>query len=463
MPTCPRCRSDVDVANRFCNSCGESLPPPKAAIANDKNASQAFLKGDTALDRSVTTIDNSAHSTTSNDDHSTHQTKVTSDDHSVRMQDDHSVRKKTSVSITGANTVVLGSRPKAIARPCPFCGNDLNNRMSFTCITCSRDMCTLHASSQSGWCRECFDRAAKTAQSKPRDRRALVAVIGVTALVLVTVVAWLAGRGGQPPDVTQKGTIAVKGAASSDGAGAGTNAITEPRKPAHEVQQEETQKDKTGTAGADIAASSTAVESKKAQAQQEETNLGKDKIRGSSDEVALKTAPSGTREPMPNSPTAVPRFDPALYVNRGVFNQNGPAVLIVKSGDTIDVELTSELASAIGGTDGMFKPAFVRDFFARAQQNDTSVLGDLGLERSASLIILGAISATSSRQLVGGENIIKTEAVLSVRVFRPQEAFKSQGFTERATGVGFSETKSLQEARAAIIKKVVARLGKLSW
>jgi len=142
---------------------------------------------------------------------------------------------------------------------------------------------------------------------------------------------------------------------------------------------------------------------------------------------------------------AAPRLDPAIYVNRGAFNANVPAVLIIEPDDATDAELTGEVASAIGGADGLFKPAFVRDgLFARAQQNDTSVFDELGLKQSASLILLGIVSATSTRQHVGGENMIKTEAVVTARVFRPNEEFASQGLTERATGVGFSDADALR-------------------
>jgi hypothetical protein len=185
---------------------------------------------------------------------------------------------------------------------------------------------------------------------------------------------------------------------------------------------------------------------------------GKDKFPISGGEAAPGSNPvGGLREPSPNPPASAPRLDPAIYVNRAAFNANKPAVLVVSN--AIDAELTNDIASAVDGTDGLFKPAFVRDgLFARAQQNDVSVLGDLGLERSASIVILCTVSATSTHQLVSGEDLIKTVVVMRARVFRPNEAFASQGFTETATGVGFSEANSLQAARSEIVKKIAARL-----
>jgi len=94
MATCPRCRNDVDAGKHFCEHCGAPQQSEQVPIPDHTNAPAVNMaKGDTGVDRSVTAIDTSVHTTKNIDDRSTRQTTITTDDHSVRQKDDHSIHQ----------------------------------------------------------------------------------------------------------------------------------------------------------------------------------------------------------------------------------------------------------------------------------------------------------------------------------------------------------------------------------
>jgi len=442
MVICPRCRKEVALGKRFCENCGLPLPPEQTAALDHKDASRIHLaKGDTGLDRSVTAIDTSAHITTNIDDRSTRQTTVATDDHSVRTRDDHSTHQQTSVAINGAGTVFLGVQPQTKVRPCPLCGMDLNSRTMFTCITCCRDVCTSHASSQSGRCWECFNRGAQKVHEQPRKFRPLVAVAAIAAVVAIIVVAWLVMKWDRTPENT---LVPV---------------------PSTAIQSKKIDPETDHLANRS-AESDPGIGTRKAVSEvQKETDGAKEKSEnpsgGGTDARPIDPNP-GLSKPKSDEPVP-PRLDPAIYVNREAFSASEPTVLIVKveSGNPIDDELTSDIASAIKGTEGLFKPAFVQDgLFAKAQQNDPSILRALGLEQAASLILFGVMSATCTRDRVGGEVIFSAEVQLTIRQFLPQGGFASKAYIERAKAPAFSEAKAVQDARKALVNKIAARLAK---
>lgn len=180
------------------------------------------------------------------------------------------------------------------------------------------------------------------------------------------------------------------------------------------------------------------------------------------------TTDSVAQPPSPTSPAPILRAKeaPAVHtptegplVNHANFNSTAPAVLMWGQNGASET-LTQQIAAAVKGNDSLFLPAFVTSGrFARARQGDGSALTDLGLASAASLIVLGTRTVAVTPQEVAGEKMMKADAAASIRVYHPRDGFRSESFTERAIGAGFSAPDAERAADEALAKQVAARLG----
>ena len=145
-------------------------------------------------------------------------------------------------------------------------------------------------------------------------------------------------------------------------------------------------------------------------------------------------------------------------MNTAAFNPSGPAVLITSRRGAS--ELAQQIAAGIGATDSLFKPLFVGDgHFSRAYSGDASALTSLDLSAAASYIVLGTHEVTVTAQEVAGQQLMKAESIVSIRVYRPAAGFSSQGFTEHAVAAGFSASDAERDANTAVANQIVAKLG----
>ncbi len=150
------------------------------------------------------------------------------------------------------------------------------------------------------------------------------------------------------------------------------------------------------------------------------------------------------------------------YVNP-VSGAGSEPVVAAVGANGIDDALSAALAEAIRGRSDILKPAFVSDgLFTRAMQGDTAAFGDLDLDRVASVVVLASIHVSNVLDSAVGEKVVKSEARVSIRVFRPVAGFSSQVWTTIGNGVAFSETVAAARARTEAIEKAVALLKTVS-
>lgn len=151
----------------------------------------------------------------------------------------------------------------------------------------------------------------------------------------------------------------------------------------------------------------------------------------------------------------------SLLVNRANFNPSVPAILFQDQDGVIE-DLSQHVANALGGTDSLFLPEFVSsDRLARAQSGDASALAGLDLSNAASLIVFGKRMVVFSSEQVAGQDLVKADAVLSVRVYRPAAAFRSEHFTEHAIRAGFTKDDARRAVDDLLANQVIKRLQEL--
>jgi hypothetical protein len=134
------------------------------------------------------------------------------------------------------------------------------------------------------------------------------------------------------------------------------------------------------------------------------------------------------------------------------------AVVLVNGGQ-LDQELGTTLASALGGTSALFKPAFVSSGkFDSAVNGDAAILRQLDLESRAVSIVLARGTTATAVSPVAGNDVYKGQTTLHVRVFLPQERFSSQSFVVVGNGSAFATDEAKKNAEADAVRQVAAKL-----
>ena len=147
----------------------------------------------------------------------------------------------------------------------------------------------------------------------------------------------------------------------------------------------------------------------------------------------------------------------ARYLN--TVSPRTPLVLIVDESNHVDTDLTERLAIAVNGSGSVFKAAFVADgLFRNAYNGDSSVLRGLGLGEVPT-VLLGIKHSTVTSDESLEKDYKRGETRLSVREYRPRDAFASRSVSVSAVGPGFSEGAAVQKADEAAAQQLVAKLG----
>lgn len=155
-----------------------------------------------------------------------------------------------------------------------------------------------------------------------------------------------------------------------------------------------------------------------------------------------------------------PETDRARYVNRGVVRSGSTYVLIVDSRTGIDVMLTQQVGALVGGTDDLFKPAFVREgLFSRVHQGDTDALSNL-VDSAVGRVILGTRVSTFAPTQVAGQALVRAAVTLNARIIEPSRGFVSTLASASDIGAGFDEQSALTLATENALKKLSRQLGR---
>lgn len=175
--------------------------------------------------------------------------------------------------------------------------------------------------------------------------------------------------------------------------------------------------------------------------------------------TSTEVAPVAVPGPVSPAAPASARANPADFLNRGELRPGVTAVAIVDDRRGLDPVLTQQIAAELGGTTGLFKPAFVAEgMFSRVHGGDADLLRDLGVPSSVSRLVFGLRSMSFRPVEVAGQQLVRAEAALTVRVVRPAGGFTSDLFTASATGAGFDQEAAARLATDNALQKLLPQL-----
>ena len=196
--------------------------------------------------------------------------------------------------------------------------------------------------------------------------------------------------------------------------------------------------------------------------------------------AASVTAPAPAAEPPRTTATpAAPREDPAeierhraetaarekaererqvrervaRYVDPLALEEGPPVALAVGSSGRVDDELSTTLARAIGGSQDLFRPAFVEDgLFLRAASGDRGILVDLGLGSYRGDILL-----VKEEVALGSDSLARDLTVATVRL-SGRLSRNSRGTTGQGSGKegDFNRDRAISRSRATAVEELLA-------
>jgi hypothetical protein len=159
--------------------------------------------------------------------------------------------------------------------------------------------------------------------------------------------------------------------------------------------------------------------------------------------------------------TQVVKLDRTKYLNVGSIHPGLVSVLMVDERRGLDALLTQQVAVALGGSDDLFKPAFVGDgLFSRVHRGDIDLLRELAASTEISEVILGTRAVTFTAIEVSGTAMTRASVTLSIRVTRPSSGFVSNTQAAQEIGAGFDEAGALTAATDNALKKLLKQMGK---
>lgn len=163
-----------------------------------------------------------------------------------------------------------------------------------------------------------------------------------------------------------------------------------------------------------------------------------------------------------SKPAAPPKPDPATYFNVGAARAGSVQVLMVDPKRGVDAVLTQQMAAALGGSDDLFKPAFVRDgLFSRVRLGDTDILRDLGVSSEIAEIVLGERRVDSVVPFeFQGERLMRATVTFSLRRIHPRTGFSVDVAAATEIGAGYDEDGAIETATENAFKKLLKQMGK---
>jgi hypothetical protein len=148
----------------------------------------------------------------------------------------------------------------------------------------------------------------------------------------------------------------------------------------------------------------------------------------------------------------------ARLVNRDAAGR-GPAVMAVSADGQLMGDLATRIASAIGGSSSLFRPAFASGgTFARAFEGDTQLLRPLVGGRNIASIVLVKADTEIGPAGVLDNDLMRARVQLEARVVVPTDGYSSHVVTARGIGASFDKSEAVMKALAAAEKELVARL-----
>jgi hypothetical protein len=199
-----------------------------------------------------------------------------------------------------------------------------------------------------------------------------------------------------------------------------------------------------------------------------------DRIRGLWPEEAKRQRGNGPPPAQPSkepseteqAPTA-PKKPPALLAERSVrspaaihrLTPDKPVVLVVDSARSIDVGLTSAIATVVAGDSGGLANEFVAGGdFQRAYDGDAAVLARIDGIGDIPMVILGVASARIGANESLGQGLRQVDLDVTLRVFYPRNGFNSSVMQFRATGAGFSNDAAATSAASRVAEQLPPKL-----